>query len=338
MSVASSFSSSDRARRGAGRLGLEAAQPRTEAEALASALEALWSATIGPLRDLDGDLATLKHYFDPVATGARLRRDLARLAPAPPSALALGAPHVLTVDEHRRLISPEGRVALAVLRDALLRDSDPVLVADVDVREAERRLLDLYRAWSRHRIDQVLALQSGSDKPLQMPAVGLLLALLVNRADDPARAVWLPADAAELRRIDRAFIEPADRFAKTLMPSLKHNAAKESLRQGWWLGEITRRIPAALVAQDDRLYVVPGGHEQALELAARELSGRPVDAAAVAEAFDVLVDTFRARVASLAAFDLAFERPNDTARLRGELIDAYKVAAARHDDATAGAT
>lgn len=335
--MASSSRSSERRHARAAGLGLTAAQPRADAERLAVALEALWTAIIGPLRDLDGDLHALKTYFDPVASGPRLRRELAKLVSAPVQALSLTSPVVLVIDKSRRIPTPEGRVALSVLRDALLRGDDPVLIADADVVDAERRLLDLYRNWSRHRISQVLALQSGSDKPLQIPAVGLLLALLANRVDDPARAVRLPDDPAQLRRVDRAFIEPADRFAQNLMPSLKHDASKESLRQGWWLGEITRRIPSAIEAAEDRVYIRPNGREQAIALAARELAGRPVDAAAVAEAFDKLVDGIRKRAGTLAGFDLAFERPSDTARLRQTLIDNYRAAAYERADATSGA-
>lgn len=334
--VASSSSSSER-RGGPARLGLVAAQPRAEAQRLAATLEELWHTTIGPLRDLESDLTTLKRYYDPVATGARLRRDLARVPSPPAGALGLTAPLVLDLGDGRALPTPEGRAALDVLRETLLHDRDPILLTDSDVVSAERALLDVYRGWSRHRIDQVLALQSGMSKPLQLPAIGLLLTLLVARIDDSARAVHLPDDLNILRQIDRAFVGPADTFAKTLMPNLSHDAGKESLRQGWWLGEVTRRIPTAVIAGDDQVYITPEGRDTALRLAARELAGRPVDAAAVARAFDALVGALRADATVRAGFDLAFERPAHTDRLRQRLIDEYREEVSRRDDASSGA-
>lgn len=318
--MASSSRGSDVRARGAARLGLPAAQSRSEAQLLAESLGALFTETIGPLQDVARDLQALKRFFDPVATGARLRRELAGLPPAPSASLVLAAPLVIEVTPERRLITPEGRVALDLLRHALLRDGDHVLVSTTDVAEAERRLVDVYRSWGRHRLDQVLALQSGAHKPLQMPSIGLLLVLLVDRATDETRSIHLPKDRDQLRRIDRAFIHPAEVFARALLPKGKFNAEKESLYRGWWLKEITRRIPTAISADDERVFIAADGRDRAVALACRELSARPFDVSAVTEAFDALVDTFRASLGVLAGFNLAFERPAETSRLRRELI------------------
>lgn len=300
---------------------------RSDAQELAKKLDGLWQTTFkAPPRDLEHDLALLRRFFHPAAQGRRLRADLTELPPAPDEALTLGLPIVIAIDEGRRLVTPEGRVALGMLRRALVDDHEAILIRDEQLREAESRLLQLYRDWSRHRIDQVLALMAGVDKPLQVPAIGILLTLLVARATAPDRAIERGGDERDRREIESALFAAADAFASHLLPSTKRRMGKERLIGGWTIGEVARRIPAAITADDERVFISPGHEEEAVGLAARELAER-ADTAAVADAFDALVATLRSNLPSLAAHNLAFERPPDTRRLRQTLLDSVDKAA-----------
>jgi hypothetical protein len=288
----------------------------------------LWQAVFKvPPRDLEHDFELLRRYFHPAAQGHRLRSDLTELPTAPAEAVSLEPPLAIAVDDERRLITPEGRVALGLLRRALADDDDEaILLRDAQVLDAESRLLRLYSGWSRHRIDQVLALMSGRDKPLQVPAIGILLTLLVARATSPERAIVRGGDERDRREIESALFAAADAFAAKILPSSKRRMGKETLIGGWTIGEVARRIPAAVRADDERVFIAPGHEDEALNLASRELAER-VDAASVAEAFDALVTTLRDNLPTLAAHDLAFERAPDTRRLRQTLLDSVDEAA-----------
>lgn len=308
---------------------------RVDAELLAARLDLLWRAAFdAPPRDLEHDLGLTRQFFHPAATGRRLRRLLTELAPAPDDALALGQPFVIAVDPVRRLITPEGRAALGILRRSLADGTEGTVVFRQDqFADAEGRILRLYREWSRHRLEQVLGLMTGADKPLQVPAIGILLTLLVARATSPDRAIKRSGDEQSRREIESALFAPAEAFASTVLPSNKRRMDKERLIGGWTIGEVARRIPAAITADDQRVFITPGHEEEALDLASRELAGR-ADAGLVAEAFDSLVTVLRARLPTLAAHNLAFERAPDTRRLRQQLLDGVDRAAA---DAGAGA-
>jgi hypothetical protein len=310
------------------RLGLEQAMRRGDAEDLSRRLDALWQAVFkAPPRDLDHDLELLRRFFHPAAQGHRLRNELTDLPPAPEEALPLAPQLAVAVDEERRLITPEGRVALGLLRRALADDVETILLRDDQLLDAESRLLLLYSDWSRHRINQVLALMSGRDKPLQVPAIGILLTLLVARATSPERAIVRGGDDRDRREVESALFAAADAFASKILPSSKRRMGKETLIGGWTIGEVARRIPAAVSADDERVFISPGHESEALDLASRELADR-VDTAAVAEAFDALVATLRQNLPTLAAHHLAFERAPDTRRLRQTLLDSVDRAAA----------
>src|SRR6266516_1249223 len=93
-----------------------------QALALISALERTWEAVVGaPPGDLDSDLTICRRWFDPVAQGQRLRRELAQLPLLPEDLADPGEPMTLTVDSRKRLVTPEGRCALSLLKQ-LVRD------------------------------------------------------------------------------------------------------------------------------------------------------------------------------------------------------------------------
>jgi hypothetical protein len=305
--------------------GLSAKLSRYSAEQVRDTLADLWRAchhrAPGALRP---DLELHRRYFDPVAQGKRLREALLSIDPfVPPGPLPES--QAMTVDEQRILITPEGRVALELLELALYEQGDQVTINEGVAARRERGLLTLYRDWDRHRLRSVINLLGGGDKPLQIPAIGAVLTLLVNRSDSPERAIKRFPPGTPRDVIDDVFRSCANAFSQELAPSTRRASNKERLISGWTLGEITRRMPDALRSSDeDGVYVVASRRDELVELLVSELARRNnLDQRSLEEAFDALVREFARRAQALAGYGLLFERPGETARLREALRDAW---------------
>ena len=306
------------------RLGLEQTMEPSEARELTDALETLWEAEHGPVRSLERDLKTLARMFEPSASGRRVQEEIAKLGPAPASARSLRTPLVLEVGEGVVVMTPEGRVALDLLRDALLNSPSRVEFGEAALLRAEQRLTDLYRAWSRHRVLKTIELMRGESSPLRLPAVGVTLALLVNRNVGEKSAIRKNPEARG--EAERVILEAAAAFAQGLGDATRLKIKKEDLYRGWMIPEVNRRLPGAITIDRKAgvVYITPSHRDQILDLLARELGRREFDAATVASAFDALVDSLRAKHDRLAAHGAAFELPPESDRLRAQLVERFQ--------------
>lgn len=313
------------------------AAPGEDRQRLLQALITLWTLTMArPPSEFEDDLNLLRRWFDPVAQGSRLRRELATLPSPPAEWQDPGPPLTCAASGSRRLLTPEGRCLLHVL-DQL---GDAPLLADVTdavVRPAEQLLLSTYRTWSRHRLDSVVALLDGENKPLQVSAAGVVIALLVNRCTAQQRALTRFADGPAREVVDDAFFDAVTAFATTLAPRRRGNRASASLISGWMLYEAGRRLGNGLVVVDARggkdgaVWIEESAIPHVLTVVARDLARghrNKVDAASLAAAFDAMVDTLRERLPRLAGYGLAHERPVATAHLRSQLLEAFAQGAA----------
>jgi hypothetical protein len=306
--------------------GLADRLPRNAAEQLHETLTELWRVchrrAPGAIRP---DLDLHRRFFDPVAQGNRLRKALLSIDPyTPPGPIQPSL--ALAVDAERLLITPEGRVAIELLDRAIEGAGEQVTV-DVQLAAVrEHDLLALYRDWGRHRLRSVIDLLGGGEKPLQIPAIGAVLTLLVNRSDSPERAIarFSPGTARDV--IDDVFRTCANAFSEQLAPSTRRATNKERLISGWTLGEIARRMPDALQSSDAHgVYVVGDRRPELIGLIVSELARREgVDKRRLEEAFDSLVREFAKRSQALAGYELLFARPAETERLRASLLDAWE--------------
>jgi len=311
-------------------LGIQGYLDERRVSELLEALRQTWSTTVGrPPRDLEEDLKELRRWFDPVAQGQRLRRELAELAPLPQDLLDPGPPLTLTVGPGKRLLTPEGRCALELL-DRLPSDLPGYVIGDTELLPYERRLGLLYRDWSRHRLKSVIDLLAGTTNPLQIPAAGVVIALLVNRCTNEDRALTRFASGAERDAVDRAFFAPVQAFGDILAPSRRRNRGNPRLVSGWMLYEARRRLGEALVVvdarggQNGRVWIRGAMVDDVIEVIARDLvRGHRARATRdrFLEAYDALVQALRGQLPNLAGFRLSHERPLDTARLRERLAD-----------------
>jgi len=298
----------------------------SQALRLATALETEWRAAYGDLTDLDNDLQKTRRFFDPVAQGQRLREAISSLPRNDSFPAIVPVELAIRSAEDRVLITPEGRCAIELLRHDAKISGDALFLPTSAVRRYEADLLRLYRDWGRHRLRQVLSLLAGEDKPLQLPAAGVILVLLVNRSTSPDRAIQKRSDSAR-QLVDEAFFAAVYRFADAFGNSARRDARKEGLVKGWTIGEVRRRFDELLISDNDLLYIPEKNRDAIVTRLGFELARRrDVDEDRIAAGFDALVTEFRSRISIFASYGMAHERPRDTASLREELLAAFRAA------------
>jgi hypothetical protein len=304
-----------------------------EALSLIRALETIWESAVGsPPGNLESDLVICHRWFDPVAQGQRLRRELAQLPLLSEDLADPGEPMTLFVDSRRRLVTPEGLCALSLLKQ-LVQDGRSLAIPDSILVPYDRRLAALYRDWSRHRLQSVIALLSGDTKPLQIPAAGVVIALLVNRCTSPDRALRRFASGRARELVDQAFFAPVEAFAGILAPNQRERRSDPRLISGWMLYEARRRLDGYLVMSDaragaeGRVWIRSEDEQKVVSVVTRDLvRGHRKHATPnrFALAFDALVESLRESLPRLASFGLVHERPANTARLREAMLGSLR--------------
>jgi hypothetical protein len=302
---------------------------RNAAEALGTTLTKLWVATMGAKPGgLEADLRACKRWFDPVAQGQRLRRALSELNPVPEGIDDPGPPLTIAVGDKRLLVTPEGRCALDLLQH--LPDKPVHVISEAQLVRYDRLLAVLYRDWARHRLQSVVDLLAGSTKPLQIPAAGVVIALLVNRCTTEQRALTRFASGSAKEVVDRAFFTPVQAFADILAPSRRGNRNDPRLVSGWMLYEARRRLGDGLVLHDARngidgkVWIQSEAADHVIEVVTRDLvRGHRARATPerFADAYDALVTALRHELPKLAGFRLVHERPLETRQLRKRLLE-----------------
>jgi hypothetical protein len=296
------------------------------AAAMKSSLDTLWRVAMGRApAELVADLEDSRRWFDPVAQGQRLRRELARLPEVPPRVIAVEPPLVVMIGSSKALVTPEGRCALDLLR-RLPAGHSVHLISDRDLFSYDRLLARLYRDWSRHRLHSVLDLLAGTTNPLQLPAAGVVIALLVNGSTSEQRALTRFAGGRERELVDEAFFEAVDAFVRTLVPRPATRGGDPSLISGWMLYEAGRRLGESIVIEDARAgrdgRVWIRDEDAVISMVGRDLArGHRVRPSVddLERAFDALVAALRQNLPRLAGFGLVHERPANTQQLRTRL-------------------
>ena len=162
------------------------------------------------LPHLRKDLEKLHHWFNPTATGRRLRDALNAVPPLRPGLAAqVGGMDALgdlveKVDDSRVLVSPEGRVAMWILAVGLdlSKDTEPdegIWFSQQHVMSAWATLHDTYFEWNRQRIRDVTGLLRDETATFRPSAIALLLVLLINRNTSKERRLPAPTGGKALR-------------------------------------------------------------------------------------------------------------------------------------------
>ena len=292
-------------------LGLTGYLTTEQVEALVVSLSTIWQQTMDcGVGELEDDLILCRRWFDPVAQGQRLRRELAALRQVDDSVTDPGPPFTFYIGATRSIVTPEGRCVLELLRH-LERDRKGHVINDPLLLPYDRLLGNLYREWSRHRIQSVVGLLAGGEKPLQVAAAGVVIALLINRSTSQNRALRRFPLGAARDVVDQAFFEAVRAFVRTLSPK-QRPTRDPRLISGWMLYEARRRLGGdVLIVEgahpntDGRIWIEENKQDQAIEVVARDL-GRGhrarVTAELLSKALDDLVVAFRSQTSRLAGF------------------------------------
>ena len=311
-------------------LGISGSITAKEKDQLIQCLSEAWEVVFKkPVGKLEDDLEATHRWFNPVARGQRLRREIAKLATMPTGPADLEPPLTVRLEEGKSLVTPEGRCVLDLLQ-GLPQGQAIHNVTQAEIVPYERQLAKLYRRWSRHRLNSVVSLLKGTYRPIQIPAAGIVVALLVNRSTSADRALIRFTSDPERSVVDRAFFAPIQAFSDILWPERRKSEISAHLITGWMVYEVRRRIGSAVVlnnegeGQNDSLWIDSEYESSVIEVVARDLvrgHRARVGKDLFLQAFDGLVAELRRTSKALAGFGLAHERPRNTTRLRNLFAD-----------------
>lgn len=281
------------------------------------------------VRDFEADIEELAGWFHPKLRGLTVRDRLARLPSLDPGARRLSTTVLMPCGDARYLVTPEGRAWLECVGDARDVGDGHLVFSAAQAEPYERRLLGLYRDWSRHRIEDVIEKRTGAGSPLLPPAAGIVLLLLVNRSLDPDTAIRRVRRADVQEKVDDVVADVLEPFADRLAGTSRRGRRREhySLWSGYPLTEARRRLAGRLVLDraEGFVYIDPESESDVVNFVARDISRRRgADEATVGAAFDALVEAYRRRLNDLSSLGSGFERIGRTDALRERLLQAVR--------------
>ena len=143
------------------------------------------------------------------------------------------------------------------------------------------------------KLSDAIALRTGRGREvLQATSVGIVLALLVNRADCPDRAVMRPGDGPG-HPIDEALHSAAVAFADAITTGRARSSDSRRLHGGYILSEARRRLADKIAAIPDAVYIRPGSVDEVIAFLAGDLARREtLTTEQLSNGFDRLVDHF----------------------------------------------
>jgi hypothetical protein len=315
--------------------GLPMTLTSAEVFQLRTTIAELWELTYGDSPgQIEQDLGRCRDFFDPTVRGFKLRERIGSLPEVPPAAYApaFKLPEEIVTDagDGRLIVGVEARLVLELLGGGYHRQEGGHWVLSPEAaRAAENRALQVYRFWSVRRLSDAIALRTGRGREvLQATSVGIVLALLVNRADSPDRAVMRPGEGGG-HPIDEALHTAAVAFADSITTSRTRSSDSRRLHGGYILSEARRRLADKLSGYPEAVYIRPDAVDDVIRFLGSDLARREnLTAEQLSDALGRLVDVFHDNALKLAAHNAIFERPTDTRSLRDELLAAFTAARA----------
>lgn len=281
-------------------------------------LERLWLAMTGrPPQTLHRDVRELERWFGPTASGEKLRERVEARAPSAPNADAVPDYGVRLVIEggDSVVVTPEGRIAIELLRKG---------ASHAEVRReltAARRLGEVYRRWTQHRLTEVIDHLEGRGQPMYPVAAAAVLLLAVNGNKSESEA--LRVESSHPPEVRGALKRPLDAFADAVERRKSPPRATADLAK-YPIAHAKIRLGRAVCRKREsgvqRIWLDPPTCDWALDVVAHELVGRRgIKGAAAIAAVDRLIEGYLHGETVLRERGLAFSTPESLAAVRGEL-------------------
>lgn len=280
-----------------------------------------------PPAAFEADLDALASWFHPKLRGATLRERLVALKPLDRNAAWLPESVLLPCGDRRFLLTPEGRAWLECSASPRSVTGKRSVFSADQALPFERRLLAMYRDWTRHRLNDVIEKRTGAGPPMLPTALAVVLLLLVNRSLSPDTAIHRVREQNAQAKIDDVVADVLAAFADALAGPSKRGRSREqfSLWSGYPLTEARRRLAGRLILDADQgsVYLNEGSEGEVVDFVANDLARRrDIDEKSVERAFQALVDAYRRRLEDLSGLGSGFERVGRTDALRERLVQA----------------
>lgn len=282
---------------------------------------------------LTADLREMKHWFDPVASGSRVREIVFSAPTIGSSQPAYSGFALMAVGEGRGLLTLEGRAILWVLDRSApswqdSQDSKTLLSSD-DCFFAVAAVQSLYGQWARNKLKSASDLMAAETSSLRPSAAGLLFFLLLNRHTAEERGLPLPANQQMSDVVSDAIAGPVLGFSRALSGSQRASARGVDLYRGWALGEIQRRLGSDLRKSESRVWIEEAAIDRAVDRLAEAISGRVKDSLHLRAVLHETLAEYESSRSRLASAGIANERPSTTARLMDQLTESVELSKRR---------
>ena len=270
---------------------------------------------------LSSDLERLRDIFKTGASGKRIRDlvpTLPRLPRRPPSA---SAEIFVALDDHRGIVTPEGRVLLEEL--SAMRDREEYVLSRDAMLRATSLVAETYGNWQRDWLRQQLGSSS-----LRPGTYGVVLLLLLNGSTARSAALRLPADDEQERALARAVRPIIDAFATRLGGSQMSEREAARLRSNWRLTEARRNLFQQVRVEDEGAdaYLWIDDEDRTLRLLAERLaSRRDLDVDTLQMALQETAEAYGRARPTLASWGIAHDRANHTRDILNRL-ESYFIA------------
>jgi len=311
--------------------GLPSSLTCADAEALVRYLSDLWEVSYhNKPGELSVDLERCRDYFDPLLRGQTIRQRLQAVGTTlPPPHFRFGEldePVLFELGQQRRIVGVEARLLLDVW-SSVRETTERCELSDAVVEYCLDRASSCYRSWALQRFRQVSSLQQGKGpETLQAKSIGLVLAMLVNRSTEQARAVRVGKEV-RATPVERALFAAAEAFAEVVAERSERSMGEDRFKGGYALTEARRRISALRIDRVDderRYYVVPETETAVIEQLAFELARRPrTRIARVSHGYDALLVAYRQQAAESAWLGGFFERPAESETIKRQLLASF---------------
>ena len=266
--------------------------------------------------EIEEDLKRLRRWFRPELSKKSARDQLIDIAKLPREVPSeLGEEAVISLPSRRGLVTPEGRMLLALLEE----EGDGI--SDLALLRASVVLTKFYGDAYRSRLENVL---SGEDA--RPNTLAFVVFLLINGSIGEKERFDVPQDPDLETRLAEAVFRVQDVFVTGIGGKPLIDSQRNRLRSNWVLTEAAPQFPFLVIHADDAYWLREDAQDEIPEEIGRVLAARrsaPTDRA-LKELLEQTLEAYTDNRPVLSALNLSHYRPS---RLKAEfrrILSAYR--------------